>query len=428
MQATPRSLLTGRSRVTGLIACALLAATPLLAAPGAAAPVTAGPAPSPPAPAPAVPVAVPAAVSVAVPAAPRVAVPTVVRADSPGLVWLGRWDVTSARAVTVNSGSRVLLAFSGPRVTVLFDRRGITAPPQVYTSLDGGPAVVHAVTTDRLVLTAPSPGIRHVLELAVKDVDQRAPRWSTPLRSAVAVRGFALAAGGRLLAPPAVGTRRILFLGDSITQGVRLLGRDRGPNGSDGTRAYPALVASAFRASYQQVGFGGQGVLIGGGGGVPAAEATLGSVHAGAAADPRFRPDVVVVNQGTNDRTASPQAFRSAYRAYLSAIRQMYPGATVLAMRPLSGRHAGEVAAAVRALEDPAVLDVDTAGWLVPGAHYSDGVHPTAAGHVLVATRLSRLLAARTGWSLSPVRWTATAPPPVTTPPPGIRPVGVAPQ
>jgi len=396
--AGPRPLHPGRTGVTGLLACVLLAATPLLAAPGASAADPVPVAPTAVIPTPVSPVAAP------------VAVPTVVRTDSPGVVWLGRWDVTRARAVTVNSGSRVLLAFSGPRVTVLFSRQGVTAPAQVYTSVDGGRAVPHAVTSDRLVLTAPGRGSRHVLELAVKDVDQRAPRWSAPLRSAVVVRGFSLATGGRLLAPPPVGARRILFLGDSITQGVRLVGRDRGPNGADATRAYPSLVASAFRASYQQVGFGGQGLLTGGVGGVPVAALTLRSAHAGAAADPRFRPDVVVVNQGTNDVRASPKAFRTAYGAYLAAIRQAYPSATVLAMRPLSGRHADDVAAVVGALADPAIHDVETAGWLTPVVHYTDTVHPNAAGHLLVAARLNRVLSARTGWAASAMRWTALAP------------------
>jgi lysophospholipase L1-like esterase len=223
--------------------------------------------------------------------------------------------------------------------------------------------------------------------------------------------------GQELLPPPALGTRRIAFFGDSITQGSRLVRAGRGPGGGDGTLAYPALTASAFRARALQVGFGGQGLLVPGVGRVPPAAVTLDRVFAGVADDGSFAPDVVVVNQGTNDVRASSVAFRAAYLVYLRRVRELYPRAEILALRPLVGRHADAVRAAVSALRDPRARYVDTTGWLGRG-ELNDSVHPNARGHARVAARLTAVVAAVTGWRPLRPRWSAL-PTPAPRPGPG---------
>ncbi len=88
---------------------------------------------------------------------------------------------------------------------------------------------------DRLVLTPRTlpPGRIHTVEIAVKDVDERANRWNPPLQSGLQLTGFRLDRGARTLPAPNPGNRRIEFLGDSITQGVWALGPEIGVIGSD---------------------------------------------------------------------------------------------------------------------------------------------------------------------------------------------------
>jgi len=334
-------------------------------------------------------------------------VPVVVRPDNTGLVYLGRWRVQRAGATTVSAGSRVAFAFSGTRIALTFDRTGITKPAQIWTSLDGARPVLHTITSNRIEL-APrplKPG-RHVLEVAVKAVDQWGARWKAPLRSALVIKAFVLSPGATVLKAPTVGSRRILFLGDSITEGIKLVGPDRGPAGADSTRAYPSLLASTFRSAFQQVGYGGQGITRGGVGGVPSAALTLTSVMDGVPTDPAFAPDLVVVNYGTNDVNATEAGFGAAYAQYLSDVRTAHPAAMILALRPFVGRHAAAVQAAVTGLADTRIRYVDTTGWLTRSG-LTDSVHPNAAGHATVTGKLTSVIAKQTGWKPSGIRWTA---------------------
>src|SRR5437763_1484622 len=63
---------------------------------------------------------------------------TVSPAD-PRLQLLGRWNRDAGADTTVNSGSRLLLRFTGSSVTALFDTSAITNPPQFYARIDSGP-------------------------------------------------------------------------------------------------------------------------------------------------------------------------------------------------------------------------------------------------------------------------------------------------
>lgn len=342
---------------------------------------------------------------------PMASASALIRPNSQGVVYLGRWRVLRSAASTVTSGSRVAFAFSGTRLAVTFDRAGITNPPQIWVGIDGATPVLRSVTADRLDLAPRGlrPG-RHVVEIAVKNVDSRVDRWATSRRSGLAITAFLLAPGAKILPAPTFGTRRVLFLGDSITEGVRLVSRDRGPNGADATRAYAPIVASSFRARFQQVGYGGQGLLVAGSGGVPAAPATLNWTMSKVTRDSSFVPDVVVVNLGTNDIKASAFDFTAAYAAYLAGVRTAFPKALILAMRPLGGRHALDVRDAVLYTDDIKIRYVDTNGWLAPRA-YIDGVHPGAVGHATVAKKLTAVIAKATGWKPATPRWTALASP-----------------
>jgi lysophospholipase L1-like esterase len=316
----------------------------------------------------------------------------------PDIQLIGSWDRTdlAAGTTTVNSGSRLLFGFTGRHLTAVFDTSTLTAPPQIWVSVDHGPRVVYTVNYDRLDLTphALGPG-PHSVEIDVKDVDERADRWVPPLRSGLIVRGVQLDQGARTL--PVAGPRgpRLDFYGDSITQGVRAVSMTVGPDGGDGTADYAFLTGAAFDANVDQVGFGRQGVIVPGNGDVPPAGGAFGWNFQGSP-DTTSEPTAVVVNQGTNDSAYPSDQFVPAYVAYLRQIRARDPHAEILALRPFGGYHAADIAAAVAQLNDPKIVYVDTTGWLDPG-DYTDGVHPTAAGHRKVTARLVPVLAASTG-------------------------------
>jgi lysophospholipase L1-like esterase len=336
---------------------------------------------------------------------------TIIAADHPDIRYQGRWGRLGGTMATVNSGSGAVLRFTGQHLAATFDQTTVTHPPQIYVRIDRGNPVLYTVDRNLIDLTARplSRGGIHTLEITVKDVDERANRWNPPLRSGLLLTGFRLDPDAITLPPPAPEDRRIEFLGDSITQGVRAVGPEIGVTGSDATKGYAWLTGRALRADFRQVGFGAQGIGRSGGGQVPPAAQALLFNFAGSPIDPAYAPHAIVVNQGTNDAlgAADPAPFQAAYLDYLRRIRATWPTAWIFVMRPLGGYFAHEIATAATAVDH--TVYVDTAGWLT-ATDYTDGLHPTYAGHLRVAHRLAPILAARLGWT------TADVPDPRTEP------------
>ncbi|NUS24455.1 MAG: G-D-S-L family lipolytic protein [Streptomyces sp.] len=313
----------------------------------------------------------------------------VVRPNDRRIAYEGHWGRTAEAAVTVNSGARLSFRFTGGSVHALFDVSSITVPAQIHVSVDGGPKRLYAVDRDDIEIEAPERG-SHTVELSVKDVFSRANRWTPPLETGVMLTGIR----GHLVPQHVRQARQFAFYGDSITQGVMALCEVNTSDCADGTAAYPTLVADALHGSLTQVGFGRQGVIQTGNGGVPAARDAYGWNYAGSRADSERRADVIVVNQGTNDTAWGPDEFRAAYRAYLTELRTAAPRARILALRPFNGTHAEDIAAVVAELADRRIEFVDTTDWLSPAdGDFNGSVHPSSQGHRKVADRLIDLLA-----------------------------------
>ena len=109
-----------------------------------------------------------------------------------------------------------------------------------------------------------------------------------------------------------------------------------------------------------------------------------------------WQPDVVVINQGTNDRGTNGATFAPLYNSFLGIIRTAYPNAKIVALRPLVGDFGTEISAQVAARKtagDSKIFYVDTAGWTSNG-DFTDGVHPNQAGSVKIADKLVTALQA----------------------------------
>jgi protein-S-isoprenylcysteine O-methyltransferase Ste14/lysophospholipase L1-like esterase len=320
----------------------------------------------------------------------------VIRPGDPNLRYIGHWDKSEERAITVNSGSRVLCRFTGSSVKGLFGTKGITSPAQIYAILDGALPVLYRVDSEVIDFTPHLlSGAQHSLEIDVKDVDEEPNRWNPPLEAAVIFKGLILDVGAKTLSLPVPPKLKMEFYGDSITQGILLLSKAPGPDGSDATKDYAFLTARAFDALHNQVGFGRQGVLREGSGEVPPAPQSFGWNYKGSRADRSFIPDVVVVNHGTNDLIYSSEQFLPAYRDYIKLMRQAYPRAFIFCLRPFGGYHETEIESVVESLADTKIIYVDTTRWLVE-SDYTDGIHPSAPGHFRAARELIRVIATRT--------------------------------
>jgi hypothetical protein len=79
---------------------------------------------------------------------------TVVAADHPDIRYQGRWGRLGDAIATVNSGSGVMMRFTGQHIAATFDQSTVTHPPQIYVRIDRGATVLYAVDRNLIDLTA----------------------------------------------------------------------------------------------------------------------------------------------------------------------------------------------------------------------------------------------------------------------------------
>lgn len=226
--------------------------------------------------------------------------------------------------------------------------------------------------------------------------------------------------GGRVLAPPPPRPLRILAIGDSITAGYGIDGRDARchyeATTSDALGSYVARAAEALEAELQVVAWSGRGLARNYD---PEVEETLPRLFERAIpTDPAsrfdsttFPADIVVLNVGTNDLSpvgARPRRYEPALRRFVDRIRVLYPRALLVvgvgpmltddfppSVRALSTARtaAARVVADLRSRGDTAVVMVEFSGAL-PEEGYACDFHPSRATHARMAAQLADVIRA----------------------------------
>jgi lysophospholipase L1-like esterase len=312
--------------------------------------------------------------------------------------YYGRWNRLADRAITVNTGSHVVAQFTGTGISAKLDTSVNQSPNLTLTwRVDQGTWHEGEIATSVELATGLGAGTHEVM-LMVRGLNEGASRWSPPLVSSITFLGFDVTGGALQPSVRPVRTK-IEFLGDSITEGINVFyghnGQFTGPWNADGRRAFASQTAQTLGVEWRQVGFGRLGLLVTGNGGVPVANDAFNWFYKDAPRDD-WQADWVVVNQGTNDSSASASDYQAAYATYLKTIRTGYPAAKIVAMRPFNGAHAADINAQVEARRtagDSRVYYVDTTGWLGNG-DFTDGTHPNEQGSQKAATALVAALKA----------------------------------
>ena len=192
-------------------------------------------------------------------------------------------------------------------------------------------------------------------------------------------RGLAVACVAllSLVADEARGEGVIVALGDSLTAGWGLAADE----------AFPARLETRLRRegyTYRVVNAGVSGDTTAGG--LRRVDWVL-----------RARPEIVIVALGANDglRAQSPQAMRANLEAIIARLQQADAGILLAGMR-LPPNYGAEyttqfeavfpaVARSAKVALMPFLLDGVAAD---PRLNQPDGIHPTAAGHQVIADRL----------------------------------------
>jgi lysophospholipase L1-like esterase len=328
-------------------------------------------------------------------------------AANPNFNYYGRWQ-RGKTAVSLNSGAMVEFVYLGDFCALMFDVRGFTNYPAIFVQVDNGPVAkttlsheICTVTVNPLYNSLPNgrPPFAVVssnchlarIWIAAHSLYQTSAsgqQWTT-LVGSCKFSGVDLKDGD--LVPMPYMRSQIEFLGDSITQGRRILytgvGDDTGQQVPHAN--WPQYTADMLGMKPIVTGFGGQGLTSYGTCGAPPANDAFPYVYNGVIWDPIVRPDVVVIYQGTND-SVSPAMFEGSYTRYLATVRKGYPSALVFATCPHNKTdYAEAIGKSVDTMRDKKILFLDYSSGVLTPDKTCDGCHLNPGGAVALAARFA---------------------------------------
>lgn len=296
--------------------------------------------------------------------------------------FVGRWFDSTISGTnvksTINQGSELYFKVKNTTsINVNFIVNTAYETPYFAYSIDGADMTRQLVTSP----TLPTVSLdEHIIRVVVDGANESEDKW-------IGERGVAF----KDITVDSTGTvtgvlpknKKIMFFGDSITEGVRVLNMNANSDGNSATGAFPYIASTNLNAISYRVGFAGAGVTKGGDGGAPSLINFIDNMTKNRLA-PYYEPDVVVVNIGTNDFDADTDVFKSQYTAVINRLLIKYSGTPLFIMVPFNGTRKSEITDITN--NKKGVYMVDTTGWDIST---TDGLHPDVAGSIKAGTKLS---------------------------------------
>ncbi|MBQ6947144.1 MAG: S-layer homology domain-containing protein, partial [Clostridia bacterium] len=324
------------------------------------------------------------------------------------LKWLGRTYVADDRHYFNWTNSGFDLNINGTGATALLTS-SCPASNQTYLKI-----YVDGVNTQTVQMTAPVMTVTLAENLTDGPHNIKVIKRTNGRSSTAALKKLWVDEGTEILAPNKAATRKIQFLGDSITVGYGSMDWLKpsawSTDSEDGTITYAALATKYFGADNHTVAISGRGVIWNTGGNKDTAnhaplmyEYTDWNNHA-QWDHTLYQPDVVVINLGTNDKascvTANDQAtFKTAVYNLIKQVRKDNPNAHIIWAFGAMG-DGNNVAANIQA----AIAQLKTEGetklsYVGMGTGTTCLGHPTSAAHEDRAEELIAEIKAVTGWT-----------------------------
>jgi len=346
---------------------------------------------------------------------PKVPATVHISPKDPRILYMGRVALSDVEAKMGFPGVTLRFAYRGPAPTVLL---GAASPTCSFNlSCNGWDPVPVFLKEGRNELLLPShiaPAAGWVVELA-----RRNENW----QGIASFLGIELPQGCELLPPPPFPSRKLLFIGDSITCGENIERMppeyDSTPRVVNATRSFGMLLGRWLNAQVNLVSCGGRGLTRNWEG--QTEDVTAPQFFQRALPDDplalwdhaSYVPDAVLIALGTNDFSSGlmeAESFITAYMNFIDQIRKVHPkAAIILAESPIFGEEPGtkdrekrdllrtciEAAAARRKLAG----DVRVA--VAPLKKYpgtATDAHPVAFQHEQIALELLPVVKQLTGW------------------------------
>ena len=299
--------------------------------------------------------------------------------------FFGRWFEKEVdgipHTVTTTDGAKIYFLTEGAEsFTVNFTVITRITTPMFAVSVDGADPVRRPITEPSVTLPDTD---RHAICLTMDGMSEAEGKWYEEI--GFAVKGVTVSEGGRLWGIRSTAPL-VFFYGDSITEGINALGTAGDSQSNSATHAYPHYCAEALGVTPYYVGYGASGMVRVGWFNTMEKAIDRMSRRCRVTDSPAAnqKPDLIVINHGTNDGGLLPQEFTVAARDTLMRLSEVHPNVPVVYVIPLFQSQAE----AIRTLmaDYPNGHVVETLGWPVA---YSDGIHPTAEGAKVFGERLA---------------------------------------
>lgn len=308
--------------------------------------------------------------------------------NDPGIRYSpANWDVTEARAFSINAGATFCTLFTGGKVTLLFDISELSPPfPQLSYRIDGyGPRTVFSPAAKISLMMPPDTKEygRHLLDVRIKSTSELLNRWHG-LETGVRLTGLQLDKGAVLTLPGAAPLSGIAY-GDSITEGVRTVNTTAidDTDRNDSGQSWAFELGRLLGAEIGIIGFGGSGLVVTGTGAVPPLPQTYNFISNDIKRSFPDDLDFIVLNLGTNDGMLNTfLAMKKVLNGLLSTIP---PNTKIIVLRPfINSIQSNHLQSAIAACTAPArVTFVDTAGFF-DVSNSPDSLHPYGSENLAV--------------------------------------------
>lgn len=305
--------------------------------------------------------------------------------------FIGRWfdkRINSiSRKCTNADGSSILFKVSGTD-TINIGLYGISEPkytPYFAISIDGSPFVRQKISDTTINLSNDG---EHIIWIVVDGMGENDPVAGGKWYGNVGVY-FTGVTGGTKSALSYT-NKQIMFIGDSIVEGINVLGNNANANVNSATSAFAFKTARLLNSIPLMCGYGGTAVLGNSSFHKPieAIDYNMNGVTVN-----EQNPDIIVIEHGYNDGSLvstgayTTAQFKTAYNELLDRAAIKYPGVPIVCMIPFKQSLADEIRSC--ASDRPYCYVVETSGW---GVTYTDAAHPDINGSDIAANNLADAL------------------------------------
>ena len=238
---------------------------------------------------------------------------TLLDSTTPGFVgrWFERKVFGEDHMVTLNDGSSFYFLTDGATsFNVEFTLITVQTPYFAY-SIDGSEPVRQLITSP--TVTLPNNG-KHTVCIYADGMYAYEGKWANE-------RGFAfkkVSVDEGVVVGIMPRGKVIAYYGDSITEGIAALGDGNSSQTNSGTSAYPYFCSKSLGAITHNVGYSASGVCKEGSF-MPFITA-IDQISRTTKVNGSFKPDVIVVNHGTNDTEYSSTEFISELKKALDRL------------------------------------------------------------------------------------------------------------